>query len=918
MKAFTDFLDRMTGHLERGPVSHYVDSLDPEAKHRARYEQKKKRLIAEMAENLGDQMLAEKLMNPSPENPKDRIQLVESMRFGRYALPVTDRLIDRLPILQYKIKLLAFPVSFIAGLLAFTLPAGLVIFALFSAVLGYLAIGTFRLSRATGDEKGLVKAPWWLLKVAARQISLPTDAKKHIDEEVAENLLFKPVEGLPRDLDDVVRPAAASPSGESLQGKFPLVVSGSSPLEEGVRVFSGRLIFAIIAPVAIGLTLGMGAVASPATPITMAMISLLLIGAALGFMAVGAAQQKAAKQAGMWNRAGVISGTLIVAWLGSIFAIAPFDQVMSSGARFGICIGVAVAYLVVARISATAPRKDKKALQRLLYEVLAKGADASEGIGASRQVEQETQTKLIEVERLRNAQREAAAKDKTPMYTLGEATGMLADRNVIGAPMLPGLPVALSKLDLSEHLFIVGKTGSGKTTRVIEPLVKEWVKGEDGLLVADGKGVLPGELASKNPDLQLINPSTCPQLNPIEGLTPPQVTSALRDALGNGGSESVWEQQGKKLIMSAAYMLRLCVEHKVLGWTLDNLQKIAEDDNEATKIVKETFEAAAAGEPGAPNRRLSLQEINSYEYLYHILPNVYAKETSSSIRFNVDAWFAEIAIDEFEPWLTSAEGFELESVLRGGRIGIDLPYRLYGAAGARMAKLLKRRIYNALQGRTDNWASSGGKSFLFVMDEAQDLVDKEDNEILAKSRSLGCSMVVSTQSVDAIQIALQSREAAAAFLGNLSSMISLRTNTPETLKFVSERLGERLGQANDLYGSLQSHYASAANALRVSDRKDMSPEFWSWGIEPKKKGKHDNPAKGAYIRHVGDAKGYKAIENRDTALDHKNTIPYQATLPPSELEHLLGRGLAIAVLSRAGQYRRDVIRIGSDANAEVI
>lgn len=912
MKAFTDFLDRMTGHLEHGPVSKYVDNLNPEAKIKARYNQKKERLVAEMGEKLEDQTLAKKLFNPAPADPKNRLGQVEAQRYAKYSIYVTARLIDKLPILQYKIKLLVFPIAFLVGLLGFSAPSGVAAFVLFSSFLTYVAATTYRVGSAVEEPKGIRKVPMFLLRIAARHVTLSPSDKNTVDAGVAKDLLYPPVKDVPEDLDDITRPAIAGPSGESLAGKYNQMYVEKPPLEKGVRIFCSKLIGSLISPATIGLVLGMAAVASPATPVTMGMLSFVLLASALGCMcmAVGRKDKK------MVGPAATAGGVFILVWLIAAVTMAPSTPI-PEGVRVAIFVGMAVAYLVAARISVAAPRKNQEEILRLM-NVVAKGEDAAVGISQSRRIEQETQPKLALLEKQRIAQREAAAKDKSPLYTLGKSTGYLAGRNVVGAPQRPGMPVRLSETDLSEHLLALGETGSGKTSQVLNPLMERWAEGENGLVVADGKGVLPSEAAAKIPGLKLISPLTCPEMNPIQGYTPPQVTSALRDALGNGGSESVWEQQGKKLVMSSAYMLRLCVEHGELGWCLDNLQKIAESDDEATKIVKKTFEAAAGGEPSAPNRRLSLQEVNSYEYLYHILPNVYAKETSSSIRFNVDAWFAGIAIDEFEPWLTSSSGFELESVLKGGRIGIDLPYRLYGAAGARMAKLLKRRIYNAVQGRIDDWRERGEKPFLFVMDEAQDLVDREDNEILAKSRSLGCYVVVSTQSTDAIQIALQTKEAAGAFFGNLKSLLALRTNTPDALKFVSERLGEVLAPANDLYGSIHAHQASAAYGLRTSELTSLEPEHWIPGIEPKKKGKNENPASGAWVKDLWDLRKYKPIDNRDTAVDHKNTIPAQTILSASDLSQMLGRGLAVVSISRAGQYRREVISLGDEANMEAV
>ncbi|WP_201035762.1 hypothetical protein, partial [Salmonella enterica] len=63
----------------------------------------------------------------------------------------------------------------------------------------------------------------------------------------------------------------------------------------------------------------------------------------------------------------------------------------------------------------------------------------------------------------------------------------------------PAARVALSAADLSTGLLVLGGTGSGNTSGVVRPAISQrWLHNCGGLLLMDGKGQLPAELAESN------------------------------------------------------------------------------------------------------------------------------------------------------------------------------------------------------------------------------------------------------------------------------------------------------------------------------------------------------------------------------------------------------------------------------------
>jgi len=88
------------------------------------------------------------------------------------------------------------------------------------------------------------------------------------------------------------------------------------------------------------------------------------------------------------------------------------------------------------------------------------------------------------------------------------------------------MPFGLSVGDLSTHMLVLGQTGTGKTAAVIRPVVWQWQEAKaGGLLVLDGKGQLPKELAGL-PGYQVISPESS-NFNAIQNLQPDEVADTL-------------------------------------------------------------------------------------------------------------------------------------------------------------------------------------------------------------------------------------------------------------------------------------------------------------------------------------------------------------------------------------------------------
>ncbi len=158
----------------------------------------------------------------------------------------------------------------------------------------------------------------------------------------------------------------------------------------------------------------------------------------------------------------------------------------------------------------------------------------------------------------------------------------------------------------------------------------------------------------------------------------------------------------------------------------------------------------------------------------------YAHEQRQSFLLNVDQrinplYQSEQLVDENgTPWTALTSGVDITGVMRGERIGIDLPEALYKSAGTAVQILLKQRVYAKLRSRVEatDWHKEMPDETVFIqlMDECQLLVSKQEKDLLPIIRSLGMGAVYLTQNVEGLMQCFQTREELDAFLDCFQSV----------------------------------------------------------------------------------------------------------------------------------------------------
>jgi hypothetical protein len=407
----------------------------------------------------------------------------------------------------------------------------------------------------------------------------------------------------------------------------------------------------------------------------------------------------------------------------------------------------------------------------------------------------------------RQSQAEQAAKDSTKFITLGVATGACTYKWDDYAPDR-GLPVGLSESDLSTHLIVFGRTGSGKTSRALKPLARQYAEGsENGLLVFDGKGALPMDLLDAGiPGFQVLAPSPDCLVSLTEGLDPATLAEALSSVADQGGGDesAFFINSGHKLLFSAATLLYAAVKAEKsqvaagkattrqyfwslsqLAQLLNNLAANAEYADGMIKYIRGTDEKR--GEFGALADSLAYWKSGGQYFGMD-------ERTRSNVLATVNAWLAPIfTSDDLRPWADAESGVRVEDALYGARFGLNVPYTKFGRAGASVTALIKGRVFLGIRLRGnygDHWPEKlpGQKPLMIMVDECQEIVSKEtEGTLLPIARSLGARCVYATQSVDNVVDRL-GEHAAYALLGNFVSFMTFEASL-KTYEWVMTQLG---------------------------------------------------------------------------------------------------------------------------------
>ncbi|HFT6958946.1 TPA: hypothetical protein ACGRP4_001379 [Stenotrophomonas maltophilia] len=191
------------------------------------------------------------------------------------------------------------------------------------------------------------------------------------------------------------------------------------------------------------------------------------------------------------------------------------------------------------------------------------------------------------------------------------------------------------------------------------------------------------------------------------------------------------------------------------------------------------------------------------------------------------------------PWTALTTGVDITAVMRGARIGIDLPESLHEGAGTAVQILLKQRVYAKLKQRVKvtDWRKEMPEETVFIqiIDECQLLVSQEEIKLLPIARSFGMGAVYLTQNVEGLMSCFETEAGMEGFLDQFQS-ITCSQASEATYEFVMRKVGHGTliqynpsGRGLDFKASTSTYKRSTLNVDDHPQRAFMR-KLKRWGF----------------------------------------------------------------------------------------
>lgn len=329
-------------------------------------------------------------------------------------------------------------------------------------------------------------------------------------------------------------------------------------------------------------------------------------------------------------------------------------------------------------------------------------------------------------------------------------------------------PFGLRSGDRRAHMYVIGKTGTGKSS-LFEAMIRQDITAGNGLALFDPHGDLVERLNAWVPEsrradviyLNVPDPGQAFGFNPLEGVPP-----LRRNLAANGIVETL------KKLFDDAWGVRL-------EYILRNALLLLLDQEEATlaDVVRLFHEKEFRKEAAerATNDQVRYFWTTEFEKYGRRRSEVVAPIENKLGSFLVDPFVSRILTtpkSTFDPREVIDTGKVLLVNLAKGRIG-EAPAMLFGG-------LLVTMLGLAGLSRADTPAGER-RDFLVYLDEFQTFTTLALIDMLAELRKYGVALVLANQFLDQIDTDVRS-----AILGNVGTLVVFRVGAVDAQRLVDE------------------------------------------------------------------------------------------------------------------------------------
>lgn len=374
---------------------------------------------------------------------------------------------------------------------------------------------------------------------------------------------------------------------------------------------------------------------------------------------------------------------------------------------------------------------------------------------------------------------------------LGHSTGFLASQGHNNGLSHAHQPVVLSLNDACQNIIIFGGIGSGKTTRLISPLLLQVLNQDSGVLAFDIKSDFVKEMTylcgQSGRNYEVIGAGGL-NFNLFEGLTPEVAASFLKSAFmkSGGKGEAIWIESAVELCRNALNLL----QYNLDNYSLAGLYNYIFDSEFTTNINDEMLERLAAGDMPEIEARTARTSFTYFEKVFATLD----EKVQSGVRFTCAQVLSPFTTPALHDAFCSRGDSQarMESLLDGKVYLVEIPVTQFGKEGSAYAYLfLKLRFMMVMKARrmTPEWNQD--RPVVFMCDEYQAIVDSvSDTDFWDKSRSSKTIGIVSMQGVASMLDAVGNDKATNNILQNFRQTLVFGNEDKETIDRMNFLLGK--------------------------------------------------------------------------------------------------------------------------------
>jgi len=360
---------------------------------------------------------------------------------------------------------------------------------------------------------------------------------------------------------------------------------------------------------------------------------------------------------------------------------------------------------------------------------------------------------------------------------IGTTTGLLAERGHLTGGAA-GQTIFLRPADAGKNALVLGGTGSGKTSCVVNPLTDQLFGSGAGVLVfdvkAEGDALALAKRRGRSVDVIGYGAGQV-GLNLIEGMAINSVVAVFRDLFEMlGESGGFWVNSACLRLKCALTVLHAIPNHYDLGSLYSYFY-----DPEATETMLSELQFSV--------KTASVRRQRAVEYARHWETHVY-DTLDERIKSAIVATLAQVLTDfSIDPDLRDAfcsgggQQADLQRLLDGHAFVLSVPYAEKGDTARTVMHLVKRRYANMMQNRRLHPDWNQTRPIAFVCDEYQYVAAASDSSFLDKSRSSGAIFIAAAQSIAAFDQIVKSKVAVDAIIANMRQLIVFSVEDERTI-----------------------------------------------------------------------------------------------------------------------------------------